>query len=133
MNANELADKWGLSLVKGTHGLFDDLDTMLRQQQAEIEALKAKFKAKTEGWLDSIRADAEFYNSRDKKQKAKIKKLKHDIGEYVRINTELATENMALRKEIEALNCELNLHKAKDIVSEQRQDLVDLGVIIKEK
>ena len=40
MNANELADKLNNSNTNGN--LCDEAATMLRQQQAEIEALKAK-------------------------------------------------------------------------------------------
>ena len=40
MNSNELADKLNSSNTNGN--LCDEAATMLRQQQAEIEALKAK-------------------------------------------------------------------------------------------
>ena len=40
MNANELADKLNSSNTNGN--LCDEAATMLRQQQLEIEALKAK-------------------------------------------------------------------------------------------
>jgi len=40
MNANELADKLNLFWHTENDKLFEDAATMLRQQQAEIEALK---------------------------------------------------------------------------------------------
>ena len=42
MNANELADKLKLFWHTENDNLFNDAATMLRQQQAEIEALKAQ-------------------------------------------------------------------------------------------
>jgi hypothetical protein len=42
MNANELADKLKLFWHTENDNLFDKAATMLRQQQAEIEALKAQ-------------------------------------------------------------------------------------------
>jgi hypothetical protein len=44
MNALELADK----LEMGCHDWANDAATMLRQQQAEIEALKAKYQQEFE-------------------------------------------------------------------------------------
>ena len=49
MNANELAEgilaiEERIFLTKKEHQLFQNSATMLRQQQAEIEALKAKLK-----------------------------------------------------------------------------------------
>ena len=50
MNANELADLIGLC---GDGGYNQDAATMLRQQQAEIEALKAeKIRAYDNGYED---------------------------------------------------------------------------------
>lgn len=49
MNANELADSlYNIESILDLVPLRDDAATMLRQQQAEIEALKAKLKLNDE-------------------------------------------------------------------------------------
>ena len=58
MNANELADgilaiEERIFLTKKEHQLFQNSATMLRQQQAEIEALKTENKQLTE-WLTKV-------------------------------------------------------------------------------
>ena len=56
MNANELADKLNSSNTNGN--LCDEAATMLRQQQAEIEALKAaKIRAYNNGVEDGRKPD----------------------------------------------------------------------------
>jgi hypothetical protein len=47
MNANELADKLNLFWHTENDKLFEDAATMLRQQQAEIEALKKQLDTRT--------------------------------------------------------------------------------------
>ena len=65
MNANELADgilaiEERIFLTKKEHQLFQNSATMLRQQQAEIEALKAENRVLRKGelWLGMV------YNNR---------------------------------------------------------------------
>jgi len=58
MNANELADgilaiEERIFLTKKEHQLFQNSATMLRQQQAKIEALEAEIEALKRKWLDA--------------------------------------------------------------------------------
>ena len=60
MNANELADgilaiEERIFLTKKEHQLFQNSATMLRQQQAEIEALKADKALHDEAYLSQMK------------------------------------------------------------------------------
>ena len=52
MNANELADKLNLFWHTENDKLFEEAEDMLRQQQAEIEALKSELDRAVELYTD---------------------------------------------------------------------------------
>ena len=55
MTANELADKLKIYWHYENSNLFEEAATMLRQQQAEIEALKEIIKRLTIDWTDDFK------------------------------------------------------------------------------
>lgn len=112
MNANELAGllfkRWNEDDVAIPPNLDDLCAEMLLSQDSEIKKLKAKLKGCKDGALDLMTEDGKFYKQRHCKQQSKIEALKHDISQYVSMNTELATENMALRKALSAQKVDSN-------------------------
>jgi predicted HTH transcriptional regulator len=53
MNANELADELDIHVSMGGSNFFKEAATMLRQQQAEIKALKDELKGWNLAWYES--------------------------------------------------------------------------------